>query len=209
MAKSVHSLAIALLLLVGHFGQLGCASSPDPEDAGPQRPAPGTVESLIDNHQWSLVAAADDPWYPADGDVPTVCTEVETGIEAFPDPEPDWFEITTAKCAYATARTQILVPAFEGGSLRLRLWRFAMKAADGPFDLELAFGDPPEVFWKKEFPAPSFESELICDDIPIPRFVPQGEDLWWHLKNHGDNTWGMIELSAEYCDPPCLPSCPQ
>ncbi len=87
------------------------------------------------------------------------------------------------------------VPA--GALMSLRIWHFKISSWEGVFHLAYQIGadTPPEWELEKEVPA---ESSLITDEWVASRAYKTGEEVYFHLSNHGDNTWSLVELVATF-----------
>lgn len=152
---------------------------------------------LVDNFGWTEVAPGpDDPWYADNQEVANRCDVDKVKVEELP--EGPWYELVTTKCAYHTARIPLPMDVPAGAEILLRIWHFKMLVAEGPFTVVVAVGEPPEVIHKEVINAPNTESGLIHPTFKAVRAWKKGEPIWWHLRNHGDNTWGFIELSATF-----------
>ena len=81
--------------------------------------------------------------------------------------------------------------------MTLRIWHFKMSSWEGTFHLayQIGFDQAPE--WEVDKEVPS-ESGLIYEQWEASRDFKQGDDIYFHLSNHGENTWSLIELSATY-----------
>ena len=163
--------------------------------------APADVEpithQLVDNFAWNEVAlGAEDPWYVDNQEVADRCDVDKVKVEELP--EGPWYELVTTKCAYHTARIPLPMDVPAGAEILLRIWHFKMLVAEGPFTVVVAVGEPPEVIHEEVIDAPNTESGLIHPTFKTSRAWKKGEPIWWHVRNHGDNTWAFIELSATF-----------
>lgn len=161
------------------------------------------VLQLIDNRKWKQVGPEEDPFWAdrPEGAEPCPAEFVYAEEEA----EGWWFSVDTLECNYATASQPSLADVPEGWSLFFRIWHFRITLGEGPFTIALYVGDPPELLYSTTRPVPS-ESGLIFDELVTPRPIAAGEPLYWHIDNHGDNSWSIIELSARPPGQSALPS---
>ena len=183
---------LPLLLLVGSCSN-GDAGDPSAVDAAP----PGaTTHALIDNYLWQITTPEEDPFYAEAGDKPEQCEVEDLTVEDFPDGP--WFDVNTRGCAYLTVHQASLGPIPAGSTIALRIWHFAITVAQGPFYLAVSVGEPPEIVWETTVDAPTLSGALLHDKWAAEKDYPTGTPIYWHLSNHGDNTWSFIEFSATY-----------
>lgn len=154
------------------------------------------AQSLVDNLLWEVVAQADDPFYPVDDSEVVPCMPSAYGSEVEGDDV--WFSVTTVDCNYLTVWQPLLVDVPADAQLRVRLWHFTFTAAEGTYTHAIAVGDPPDTYWEAELPLPVTESGLLPYDlVPVSRSLSAGEPVYWHLRNHGQNSWHLIEVSVQ------------
>lgn len=48
-------------------------------------------------------------------------------------------------------------------------------------------------------PIPS-ESGMIAPTVVAPKAYPRGTPVYFHLHNHGQNTWNLLELRRGDCE---------
>ena len=187
---------LAFFILVTFGFLVGCQSTDSElqgeEDAGPVEPS---VYELVDNRYWLQVAGLDDPWDGTKLPEAETCTELELDVEELADDI--WFDITTKVCGYATVHQTLQHDIPKGALLTVRIWHFKMSGWEGTFHLayQIGFDQSPEWEMKKEVPS---ESGLIYEQWPASRDYKAGDDVYFHLSNHGENTWSLIEFSASY-----------
>lgn len=175
-------------------GGLDISASDTPADALGEVSHQET-HALVVAEKWVRVVGAEDPW---DGSKPAEvadCTEAELELE--PVDEGVWFEINTKGCAYVTVAQPLLAEVPKGALLTLRIWHFKITTWTGIFHLayQVGAGNPPE--WELEKEVPS-GSGLIYEQWPATRAYRAGEQVFFHVQNHGDNSWNLIEFSATY-----------
>lgn len=190
--------------LLAAAGCAACAGDDGGADATVVDATPTTAQ-LVDNRAWTVVAKADDPFEEPDDREITRCSDADVKVEDFPDGP--WWDVSTAACNYATTRTPLLDEVRAGDTLRIRIWRFEMTVADGPFHVRVALGEPALTIYEQTIPAPTLESDLLFLEWEAPADFAAGEPVWWNIANHGSNTWSFIELSATGCDAPAPASC--
>ena len=153
------------------------------------------THDLVDNRAWERVEGAADPWHSARPAEAALCGDTDLLVEEWG--EDVWFDLDTQGCAYVTVRQSLLADVPRGADLSVRIWHFKQSAWEGTFALAYRLGakGPPEWSLKKEVPA---ESSLIEDTWPSSRDYVAGDDVYFHLSNHGENSWSLLELSATY-----------
>ena len=186
----------AWLVLVTFWLSVGCDSKVvdgrDASDAGSTEPS---NYELVDNRFWVQVTGSGDPWEETKQPEADECTELELDIEELADDI--WYDITTKVCGYVTVHQTLQHGVPKGAMLTLRIWHFKMSSWEGTFHLayQIGFNETPEWELKKEVPS---DSGLIYEQWPASRDYKAGDDVYFHLSNHGENTWSLIEFSASY-----------
>jgi hypothetical protein len=190
----------AVVLLAGLFA---CADAAPPRRDGGAREAGSDDASkrisatavrargpLVDWNAWELVSAAEDPFddRPPDPSCPSgsYLPEVLSGQ--------DVFSVDTGACSYITVRQPALRDVARGESLVARVWHFALNAGDpatGHVSLRLA----ESTLLDETVPIPSPGGLLAIDQVADSPFA-EGTPVYFHLHNHGDNSWSLVELSA-------------
>jgi hypothetical protein len=148
--------------------------------------------SLIDNWLWIQVSGDNDPFDHTRRAETTVCPEAELNVEQLPDG--DWFDVITKNCAYVTVTQPLLADIPTGGTLKIRIWHFAITMGNGPFTLAIQIGKESEPLWTITKPFPS-DSGLIFDEFTTQNDYTKGTPIYYHISNHGNNSWGLIEFS--------------
>jgi hypothetical protein len=162
------------------------ASSTDAELAGGE---PVHVQ-VAHNAAWVLGTSETDP-FPLRpegarcGSESFVLEEIDTGL---------WYDILTDECDHATVHQTTLAELQEGDTLLVWVWHYAMDHQGGDFNAQVALGTPPHVVWQTTLPVPA-ESGLIYEEITLNASWPAGSPIWFHLSNHGVNTWSLVELA--------------
>jgi len=177
---------------LGAFVALLGACVDDPSGAGPTcRPAPiGDRFALVHASLWEVVGAEDDPW----------AAHRPAGLACAPDSaQPEdfagqlTFGVDTSACGHATARQALLQDACAGEQAFVWVWREALTGPEGTTStLAVRVGD--EVLWERRTPIPA-PPELIAITAELGADHMQGEPIWFHVRNHGSNSYQLIELS--------------
>lgn len=181
--RRVMLIAVAALVGCGVEGDDAAPDAgPDAADAGGWA-GPVTI-APIDG--WQPVEAEDDPF--ADRPDEVVCPEHGYGTEV------TLFEVETEVCHYATFAQPTPVALRAGDVVRTTAWHLTLWAPE-PAEAHVAFrlGDGPG--WERHIPIPSAEAayaiELVVDDD-----VPAGTPLYFHVHNHGVNSYRLLEVTA-------------
>jgi hypothetical protein len=147
---------------------------------------------LVDMTGWTLTPPADDPFAPAD-DAP-FCAPEDVRMEPFGNGGPIALDVDTRTgCGWATVEQETKAEIVAGDVVLSRLFYFSQTSfpADVAF-VALRFGD--EDLWSFEVPIPT-SSKLEFPEIALERDVPAGTRVLFHVGNHGDNTWNLLEVS--------------
>jgi hypothetical protein len=146
----------------------------------------------LDAHDYRLLAVDEDPFFDENDPALTPCQEesdvrVETlGIEPS-------VTVETTYCNHATVMQRLPVLLHEGTRVHTRIWYYSQSSFEGAVaNVRLRFDD--EDLITREVPIPS-ESALISEDAVMPREMPVGTPVFFHVGNHGDNSWNLLEVS--------------
>jgi hypothetical protein len=146
--------------------------------------------SLVDPSAWQVMAAVDDPF--ADRPEDPSCADGSFVPEWLADEAV--FSVDTGGCSYLTARQSTLRQVAAGESLALRVWHFALTAGESAVaHVAVQLGD--ELLLDQSVAIPSKGGLLSLEQV-APSAVPAGTPVYFHLHNHGDNSWSFVELSA-------------
>jgi len=176
-------MAGALVLLAG------CASA-EPgatEGVGAAEPIPLTVAE-----SWALADPASDP-FVAEAVGRVRCTGAAFRAEA------TWLELTTTTCNYATFAYAFTSEVPPGSVIRGEL-AWATLAALDPALGTLAFATQDDLLWSHEVPIPSV-ADLVQVEFELPERLPVGSALYFHIRNHGYNSWQLGPLTLERANP--------
>jgi hypothetical protein len=183
------------LLFALATGAAGCS---DGEEASPGETQPRFRErtSLIDHERFELLAAARDPF----DDRPSAAHECPSTAYFAEDLGGERvFSVYTDGCSYATFMTPSLVPVKRGEFLNARLWHFALIAPDTA-EAHLVVSIDGGSGVEERIPIPK-ESALIRQSWQAPQDHPAGTPVYFHVHNHGNNEYLLIELSTGSDDP--------
>ncbi len=159
---------------------------------------------IVDPRGWTFVEPADDPLWPAPDGAAT-CTANDIQSQPFGDDEA--LEIDTRfGCGWATVSQPTLVDLKAGDDVQVRVFYFS-QATFPAAEAEVAIALDGEVVSSSLVAIPT-ASDLIAPRITLARDVPSGSTALFHVGNHGDNSWNLIELSrigAGPCPEPAAP----
>lgn len=175
-----------------------------PADHGPvdtrapdTKPPEPTVHELVDMFSFITSPPESDPWF-GDGEYAdeyqcepfTHMAEVtEAGA---------WYDVETSFCGYLTVSQPLAVAVPKGAELAVSVRHDVINEADdGVFTLAVGMGDPAETVWTKTIEVPA-ESSVFTETWTAERDYEQGEPVYWHLENHGDNVWSLTGLTATF-----------
>lgn len=147
--------------------------------------APAPVE-LTEAASWLLADPNDDPFSGyADGRVR--CTKADFR------PEATWLEVTTTQCNYASFVSTFAIAAPAGSVIQGQV-AWATLAAIDPAVGTLAFATDSDVLWSHDVTIPGL-SDLVAIEFALPDAAPAGSSLFFHVRNHGYNSWQLSPLT--------------
>lgn len=162
------------------------ASASDAAARVPVRPR----GALVSSDRWEIVSADDDPF--ADR-LPDARCPAGAVMPELLGAEPV-FSVDTGDCTYLTARQPALRDVARGETFVARVWHFALTAGEaGEAHVALRIGD--STVLDEMVPIPS-AGGLIAVEEPATSTFEAGTPIYFHLHNHGDNSWSLVELSA-------------
>jgi hypothetical protein len=158
-------------------------AEPADEPAKPRGP-------LVAHDSWEIVSAEEDPF--SDRLPDAVCPD-DSHMPELLGPEPV-FSVDTGACTYITARQPALRDVAQGETLVARVWHFALDAGEtAEAHLALRIGDTSVL--DQTVPIPSEGGLIATSEVAMNAFEA-GTPVFFHLHNHGDNSWSLVELSA-------------
>lgn len=146
--------------------------------------------SLVDHARWERVSAEDDPAgdRPADVSCLPEATTVELlGTEVT-------YGVETAHCNYLAVEQRTLVAVPAGATIAVRLWHFALSAKE-PAQAHARVLVAGRVVLDEIVPIPS-DGGLVTAELIADQPLAVGATVHFHLHNHGENTWALVEISA-------------
>jgi len=175
------------------LGLGGCRGEPGPACSG-QEP----FESLARVADWQRTEVGADPFASHQPAMPS-CPPDAAYAEA------TWFEVDTGLCNYVTVQQPIAFSLGAGAGLEVVLTHSDLIGAE-PFDAHAALRVGDEDVWELvrhvEPPMDGVSSvpyETIVEQVRVEAPAAAGTPIYFHLHNHGDNTWNLIAVEAERC----------
>lgn len=148
---------------------------------------------LVAMDQWVLLAPEDDPFDPP-ADAP-LCTTDDIRMEPFGAGGPITLDVDTSLgCGWATLTQPLVTDIAADDKVTIRVFYYSQTtfpAAEA--ELALTFGG--ELFWTDTVPIPANSDLTPRTPLPATRDVPAGTPVHFHVGNHGDNSWNLLELS--------------
>jgi len=153
----------------------------------------GEHVGLVDHMMWTEVPSETDPFRPATEWGRGPCTRADMYYEDF-EGEPS-YTVVTQYCSWTTVEQPLLFDVAAGEPINVRVWCFSQTTEEvAEATLLVAAGEEP--LWQRSVPLPAVTGELLFDTLPAPHALPSGTPVRWHLQNHGENSWNLIELSV-------------
>jgi hypothetical protein len=165
-------------------GMLGAVAPPDAGVDG------GSALPLVDPSRWLRVDASEDPFddRPLQVDCPLIATVHEVlGNEPV-------FDVDTGQCNYLAVVQPTLRDVPAGARLRVRLFHFDLNAPM-PAEAHAAIVVQGLFVLDERVPIPA-SGGLIARELRAERAIPAGTPIHFHLHNHGQNTWALVEVSV-------------
>jgi hypothetical protein len=172
----VRQLALATALLAA----TGCGSEPN-------EPEESSFEPLVELADWQEVPRDADPFVTEPGAVPE-CLGPAFALEA------QWLEIDTGVCNWVTLTAASRAAVKKGAELRITVSHFDLEAPEAA-EAALSLTLEGCVAWEKNVPIPSVAA-VYTEAFSSPCAIAAGENIHFHLHNHGQNNWQLQELSA-------------
>ena len=170
--------ALSPLLVLG----VGCSSSEKDSVAQVQE-----WVQLVSAEAWTEVV---DPGSDPFEDRPEVvdCSSQGYGIEG------TYFEVETDDCAYGTFQQALLHGVEAGEELRLVFWHLDLWATE-PAQAHVAVALEDAILYELVLEIPG-KSAVHAETFPAPRTLVAGETVFFHLHNHGYNSWSLGGLEG-------------
>lgn len=148
----------------------------------------GEPRALIAHDNWRLATAEEDPWAafrPADIACPSGSRNPEDFAGTYS------YGIATAECPYTTMVQETLADACKGESFYVWHWNFALTApANSTSHIGVQLG---ATRWGVTRAIPS-DAALAAEAIILDEDVAKGSPIFFHVRNHGANTYQLLDL---------------
>ncbi|MCC6625184.1 MAG: hypothetical protein IT385_28310 [Deltaproteobacteria bacterium] len=192
------------MTLLALLAQAWCGACGDPDEGGLvcEAVAAGTSRMLVDHDAWRLATAAEDPWAAHRPGDDISCPERSRQPEDFAGIYA--YGVITTECPYTTLVQASVAQACRGETLYVWLWNYALTGPEGATaHLAVQIGD--DVMWEKAYPIPG-PAGLVTERIELARDVPIGTPIYFHVRNHGNNSYELLEVSIVDPDPEDAPA---
>lgn len=187
-----------ILVLCATAGIMATACADDPGGPTCSPIAEDTRRPLVDHDRWLLASTDEDPWRvhrPADVGCDITGRQAEDFVGQYS------FGVDTSLCPYTTVVQTTLEDLCPGESVLVWLWRFALTGPEGAnAHIAVQVGDEP--LFEDVVPIPN-TSALKVDNYPVARFHPKGTPITFHIRNHGANSYQLLEIAR--CMGACRP----
>ncbi|MEZ4436231.1 MAG: hypothetical protein R3F65_27860 [bacterium] len=144
------------------------------------------VVTVADVERWAPVGAGADPF----ADRPDAVSCPAHGYR----PEVTLFEVQTDVCRYATFAQAVPVALRAGDVLRTTVWHLNLWAGE-PAEAHLALRIGDVALWEVFVAIPSREAAYPIE-VALPVDVAAGTPLYFHLHNHGANSYRLLAVEA-------------
>lgn len=162
----------------------GCGDHDHP----PTPEAETTLQSLVGVQDWASIAREVDPFVGDDS--PPECEVPGVRVEE----EQSWLELDTTECGFITVAAGARFGVDEGQELTLNVSHFDLDAAEpARAELRLRFEDCD--VWEKSIVIPS-DANVYNERFASPCAIAQGGRAFFHLHNHGQNTYQLRDISV-------------
>jgi len=190
-------LCITSLLCALSLAQSSCVVSIDGDStdtsalADIEQDIPGATP-LVHAARWEAIAPGDDPIADSALNAADQCTDEALTVEITDDGL--YLDLDTTDCDWLTVTQTTIAPLQAGDTMRVWAFRWPNLVAEGKGLLRLSAGNPPVTLWEHQPDLPQDRSELYYEDVTMTRGVPTGTPLYWHVSNHGQNVWSLVNI---------------
>jgi len=169
-----------VVVVVGLLGAVGC-----------EAPRCEQKQPLVEAEGWTFVEPADDPLWPTPPDA-ALCDADALQLQAFGDDVA--VEIDTRfGCGWATVAQPIAEGLVAGDEVQLRVFHFA-QATFPAAEAEVAVAIDDEILLQALVPIPT-RAGLLSSRVSVAADHAAGSVARFHVGNHGDNSWNLVELA--------------
>lgn len=194
-AGRIPLLFIALLLPLAASCRHESSSSDDAgvtaQDAADADTETDAGVALIDHDLWWPVSSGADPFDDRPESVD--CDPKAFGTELIAPSET--FFVKTQGCDYLTVTQPLAASIAQGDTVQVHAWHFDL-TAPAASEAHLAVMIAGHTVWETYVPIPS-DSELLVDTWTAPEEIAAGENIYFHVHNHGNNEYNLVEVSLQ------------
>jgi|MDSW01.1.fsa_nt_gb hypothetical protein len=155
-------------------------------------PRPQGKRSLVDHFKW-VQEDVPSEYYDAPPDDLICDTELGTVAEELGGELV--YSVYTQYCSYVTVAQPSLSFISEGEEFYLRFWHSTLTAPMGARTKVVIMIDG-DLIWNQEFPIP-YPSGLDVVKVEATRDYEEGAQIVYHVDNHGNNEYALVELSIQ------------
>ncbi len=164
----------------------------DTGDTGPADPTGGEFVPLVLPMDWQQVPAPQDPL------VSHRPAEVSCPLGAWLY-EPQGLEVNTGLCNYGMFVQPSRAAIVPGARLRASLYHFDL-SSEPPATAHVALMLAEAVIWEQDIAVPG-KANAYAIDLTLDFTAAAGTPVYFHLHNHGQNTWTLGEVEVEVFAP--------
>ncbi len=148
--------------------------------------------SIIDVRAWAFVEPADDRRWPAPDDA-ALCDNDDVQVQPVGDDLA--LEIDTRLgCGWATAQQPTLRDLHVGDRLQVQVFYFSQSSFPTA-EAQVAIAIDDDVVLDERITIPA-TSGLLQPVLTIDNDIAAGASAAFHIGNHGDNSWNLVELAV-------------
>lgn len=164
-------------------------SSAAAADAGaPPDAAEATSLSLVDMKAWREISPSEDPFTDrpekVDCRLGSIMPETLAGVTAY--------GVETGTCNYVTVSQPTLVDLNPGDHVAARVWHFELSAPEAA-NAHVAVRVGALRVLDETIAMPG-AGGTVRGSAPVLQRMPAGTPAYFHLHNHGANSWAIVEL---------------
>jgi hypothetical protein len=163
----------ALLSLCSIAFVAGCQTAPTDESS-----------TLAYPENWALLDADTDPY--DDRPEYAECPDWAFGVED------EVFEVRTDGCRYGTFVQDSLLNVPANATLRISIGHLGLFSRE-PAEAHVSLTTSTTELVELRIPIPS-EEALHIIEVQVDDDLPAGSPLYFHLHNHGSNTWRLLSI---------------
>ncbi len=109
------------------------------------------------------------------------------------------FSVDTGQCGWLTVEQASLLDVYPGDIIRANIWHFELLApAPATGRVGLAINDDILQLDTVNIPSPS---GLLRLEFTIQSAIPAGTKVYFHVDNHGANSWHLLGVTVNPMDP--------